>query len=310
MTNTATRVLVAFIAIPCILFIAFVGGYAWFVFVAILMLLALQEYYHLAESKGAHPQKLIGSIISLFLLCVFIHERIRNDIITCIHAGIIYPSQWQAFMIIIVLSSVIILLVELFRNYGSAINNLGATFLGIFYIGLFAGTAIGIREIFTISEFPVGRFYQSITLNEMQLSQLHRWGGYTIAAILTTIWLCDTAAYFGGRAFGVHKLFERVSPKKTWEGALFGFIAAVCWMILVKYFFLDYLTLVHAVIIGIIIGTIGQMGDLVESLLKRDAQIKDSSVLIPGHGGVFDRFDSFLFVSPLIFLYLDFIVFA
>ncbi len=275
------------------------------------MCLALHEYFHLAEMKGAYPQKLIGTIAGIFLLLVFIHERIQKDILVRLSpGGIPFPAQWQALMIIIIVMMIVMLLCELFRNRGSALVNLSSTVLGVFYIGLFAGTAIGIREIFMFSEFPVARVFQTITLNESQLSQLNLWGAYTMAAILTSIWICDTAAFFGGKAFGRHLLFERVSPKKTWEGAVFGFVAAIAWMIVMKYFFLDYLSLIHAIVIGIIIGIIGQFGDLVESLLKRDAQVKDSSTIIPGHGGVFDRFDSFLFVSPIIFLYLDFVVFA
>lgn len=109
---------------------------------------------------------------------------------------------------------------------------------------------------------------------------------------------------------GRHPLFPRVSPKKTWEGAIWGFLGAVGSMSAAKLLVLTYLTWEHALVMGVLIGTLGQIGDLVESLLKRDADIKDSSTLIPGHGGVFDRFDSFIYVSPALFLYLDFVVFA
>ncbi len=100
-----------------------------------------------------------------------------------------------------------------------------------------------------------------------------------------------------------------MSPKKTWEGAIAGFLGAIGAFVLMKALVLPYLTVGQAVVCGAIVGIFGQLGDLVESLLKRDAGIKDSSSLIPGHGGVLDRFDSILFVSPLLFLYLDFIVF-
>jgi phosphatidate cytidylyltransferase len=138
---------------------------------------------------------------------------------------------------------------------------------------------------------------------------IYRWGGLTIIAIFASIWICDSAAYFAGRAIGRHKLFERVSPKKTWEGAIAGFVGAVLAFVAAKALVLPYLSFSSAIICGAIIGSFGQLGDLVESLMKRDAGVKDSSALIPGHGGIFDRFDSLLFVSPLLYFYLDFIVF-
>ena len=107
---------------------------------------------------------------------------------------------------------------------------------------------------------------------------------------------------------GRHKLFVRVSPNKTWEGAVWGFIAAVATMIIAQKLILPYLRLHQAIIIGMIIGVFGQIGDLVESLFKRDAGVKDSSSIIPGHGGVLDRFDSLIFVSPILYLYIDFVV--
>ena len=109
-----------------------------------------------------------------------------------------------------------------------------------------------------------------------------------------------------GINFGRHKLFPRVSPKKSWEGAIFGFIFSVGAMILAKVLVLNSLSWTNVLIIGIIIGTIGQIGDLVESLLKRDSEVKDSSSIIPGHGGFFDRFDSLLFSAPAIWIYLNY----
>ena len=134
---------------------------------------------------------------------------------------------------------------------------------------------------------------------------VNAWGGLTIIAIFASIWMCDTAAYFGGLATGRHKLFVRASPNKTWEGAVWGFFGAIGTMIAAQKLYLPYLKFHHAVVIGVIIGVCGQIGDLVESLFKRDAGVKDSSTMIPGHGGVFDRFDSLIFVSPILYLYLS-----
>jgi phosphatidate cytidylyltransferase len=99
-----------------------------------------------------------------------------------------------------------------------------------------------------------------------------------------------------------------VSPKKSWEGAVFGFVGALITMLVARLLVLDYLRFQDAVIIGIIVGVFGQVGDLVESRFKRDAGVKDSSAIIPGHGGVYDRFDSLVFVAPIVYLYIDFVV--
>ena len=134
-------------------------------------------------------------------------------------------------------------------------------------------------------------------IGQAAIDHVYRWGGYTVISIFVMIWICDSAAYYAGSAFGKHKLFPRVSPNKSWEGTFFGFIFAVITAVAAKYIVLDYLPLGSAVIIGVIVGSVGQLGDLIESLLKRDAGVKDSSQFIPGHGGVLDRFDSLLLVD-------------
>jgi len=309
-SNTRTRVLFAVVAIPGVLLLAWLGGYAWALFVAVVMSAALVEFAALARAKGAEPQTGLMIAAGLALLLVFLHERLSADIPALVGGGIPWPLQWQAFIWILLLLMPAALLVELFRARPSPLLNLATTVLGVLYIGLFLGTAVGIREIFTVIEFHVGPVFGTADLSAAQHAQLDAWGGFTIIALLATIWMCDTAAYFGGRAMGRHKLFPRVSPNKTWEGAIWGVFAALGTMAAAKFLVIEYLSLPEALIIGGIVGAFGQIGDLVESLLKRDAGVKDSSALLPGHGGVFDRFDSFIFVSPIVFLYLDFVVFA
>jgi phosphatidate cytidylyltransferase len=154
----------------------------------------------------------------------------------------------------------------------------------------------------------VYKFFATGYADDLQLAQINRWGGYTVIAVFASIWMCDTAAYFGGVTLGRHRLFESVSPNKTWEGAVFGFIFSVLTMILAKLLVLGYLTFQHAIVIGVLIGIFGQLGDLIESRFKRDAGVKDSSTLIPGHGGLYDRFDSLVYISPIVYLYIDFVV--
>jgi phosphatidate cytidylyltransferase len=118
------------------------------------------------------------------------------------------------------------------------------------------------------------------------------------------IWVSDTFAFFGGKTFGRHKLAERISPKKTWEGSIIGFAFTIITGIVIWKFFIPDIGLVNIIAIGIIVGVFSQLGDLFESYLKRSVQVKDSSHIIPGHGGFLDRFDSVLFAVPALYIYL------
>jgi len=269
MSENLKRVVVSIAGVPIILISAYLGGYYFFSFVAIICLMSFYEFSLLIKHKGAKVNLYLGVIIIFILLL--------NQFLNLIEP-----------VTIIILSSLSLLTVELFRNKGSAIFNLGSTFLGIFYIGIFSAALISLRE-----------FYSSYIYSE-------NFGAYLIISIFASIWIGDSAAYYGGITFGKHKLFPRVSPKKSWEGAIFGFIFSVSTMILAKVLVLNALNWINVLVIGIIIGTVGQIGDLVESLIKRDSEVKDSSSLIPGHGGFFDRFDSLLFSAPAIWIYLKY----
>ena len=267
--NTGTRTLVALIAIPFILGVCYYGKIPFLIFTLLIGLVANLEFTKMTATKGTFGNTILSSIMILVL--------ILNT----------YYNYFDLYSLLIVFS-VSALFYELFRNKASAINNLGATFLGVLYIGLFSSSILGIRE-----------FYK----NPLEYDQ----GGFIVIAILFTIWICDSAAYFLGLAYGKHRLFLRVSPKKSWEGAIAGFVFSILTMIAAKVIILDFLNWIDIIAIGLIVGVIGQVGDLIESLIKRDAGVKDSSAIIPGHGGIFDRFDSLLFTAPFVYLYLSYL---
>jgi phosphatidate cytidylyltransferase len=267
--NTTKRVLVSFIGIPVILVVSYVGSAFFFTFVLVIALISFYEYSLIVKAKGARTNKWMG-FLGIILLLI---NQVSH----------VFDTFLFFVILLLLLSSV-----ELFRNNGSVIFNIGSTLLGILYIGLFAGSLLGIREFYP----SIGDFYTR--------------GGYLIISMFVGIWVCDSAAFFGGTALGKHKLFPRVSPNKSWEGAILGFLFAVISILLLKPVILNFLSWADIIVLGIIIGTVGQIGDLIESLIKRDAGVKDSSNLIPGHGGIFDRFDSVLFTAPVIFLYLKY----
>ncbi len=315
MTNLAQRIVTAAVAIPLILILCIAGGIYFFLFVALISGVALSEFYSLARHKGANPIAGLGLFFGFLVNLSFYHARLHLALARLgewAQIAVPFPSQTQLLMIILLLAVAVLSMVELFRNAGSPILNLSATLFGILYIALFAGTIIGIREVFVPLDFPMLRYFasESSFTDPATVQRVYGWGGNTVIAILATIWICDSAAFHVGSAFGAHKLFPRVSPNKSWEGAASGFVAAICAAVAAKYLILEYLPLGSAIAIGAIVGVFGQLGDLIESLLKRDAGVKDSSNLIPGHGGAFDRFDSLLLVAPLVYLYLDFFLFS
>jgi phosphatidate cytidylyltransferase len=126
-----------------------------------------------------------------------------------------------------------------------------------------------------------------------------------VVYIVVLIWSCDIFAYFGGKYFGKHPL-NSISPNKTVEGSIIGFVFTVIASLIFFIYFPETLSLKDALILGGLIGFIGQVGDLFESMLKRYNETKDSSQIIPGHGGVLDRFDSLIFVTPIVFVYLNY----
>ncbi|MBZ0200224.1 MAG: phosphatidate cytidylyltransferase [Ignavibacteriaceae bacterium] len=269
--NTAQRVIVAFISIPLILALCYLGNLYFFLFAAMVGLVSFYEFYSLAKNRGINGNLPLG-LITIFLILVNNYHH--------------FVSLYTLFLVRII----ILTLYDLFRNNGSAINNIGTTLFGVMYIGMLSGALISIREIYPAE------------------SDFYARGGYIIIAMLASIWLCDSAAFFIGVRFGKHKLFPRVSPKKSWEGAIAGFVFSVLTMIAAKFLVLGFLSWTTIIAFGIIVGITGQLGDLIESLIKRDAGVKDSSTLIPGHGGIFDRFDSLLYISPVIYIYLEYVV--
>ncbi|MBU0472688.1 MAG: phosphatidate cytidylyltransferase [Bacteroidetes bacterium] len=267
MSNRVTRILVAIFTIPVLLGLTYWGGIPFLILIMAIGLTSFYEFSKIVNKKNIFTSNLVGFIsITAIILNTYFH--------------------FATYEILLLILIPILLMFELFRDKESAISNISSTLLGIFYAGFFSSTIVAIRE-----------FYASGM-------QEYANGGFIIISILITLWMTDSAAYFIGTAFGKHKLFPRVSPKKSWEGAIAGFVFAAISLIVLKFVLLTFLNWIDIFAFTIIIGIFGQIGDLIESLIKRDADVKDSSNLIPGHGGILDRFDSLLFSAPIIYLYL------
>jgi phosphatidate cytidylyltransferase len=267
------RTLVTVLFGPFILFCAWKGGYLFLAFISSIVVLGINEFYDLATHKVANPHRAVGMAAGLA---------------TCL---LMYFNRLEDVWILLTVVLLVLLIVELFRNEDGPIINVATTVLGFFYGGFLVSFLILIREA-----------SQKMTVS-------YETGGEIVILIFMCVWLCDTSAYLLGSRIGRHKLFERVSPNKTVEGTMAGFVFSVLTAYLCHLAFLQEIKPHEALIIGGICGSLGQVSDLLESLFKRDAGVKDSSNLIPGHGGILDRFDSEILVVPIVYLYLRYGVF-
>jgi phosphatidate cytidylyltransferase len=269
--NLGQRVAVAAVFAPLILYLGWIGGAGYMLLIEVIAVVGLLEFYRLAQHKQIHPNLPVGVLAGAAM------------------APLVYFRLGQGVWLLCIAAFVLLVITELFRRprpESGPLVNVAGTLMGLIYVAGLLSFLLMLREL------------------PRQKGSEYDHAGTWIAMLFLTTWICDTAAYFVGLQFGKHKLFERVSPKKTVEGAFGGLVFAVLAAVACYHFFVIGLQLRDAVIIGILIGTVGQMSDLVESLFKRDAGVKDSSRLIPGHGGMLDRFDSEMLVAPLVYFYL------
>ena len=201
---------------------------------------------------------------------------ITADIILILPAGFPgFANSFYLFFYYILMSALILSSAEIFRKEKRSPLNPAVSIFGIVYITL---------------PFIMINLLQSLSFQMI------------LVFMFILIWTCDTAAYFGGRFFGKRKLSE-ISPNKTIEGSITGFVFTIIVSLIMHFIFPEEIKLTDAVVIGILTGIFSQTGDLFESLIKRYCGVKDSSQIIPGHGGILDRFDSLLFVTPAVVVY-------
>ncbi|GAB4375835.1 MAG: phosphatidate cytidylyltransferase [Calditrichia bacterium] len=276
MKNLTKRVLMGLWGIPLILGLSYLGGYYFLAFSLIVNSMALWEFYTIFQRKEIYPYRFVGLTLSNLLILVAFW--LPCDSLFAILIGV---------MIVVLLRHLLFL-----RNFSSA--NTMFTMGGVLYISVFLITLLKLRQNF-------GEFTHS--------SGEQNTGGMFLVLLWLSIWICDTFAYFGGKQFGKHKLAPKTSPNKTVEGGIFGFVSAILTFVILGKIFLPNLTDASLLISGLIVGIWGQVGDLVESRFKRDAGVKDTSTILPGHGGFLDRFDSIIFVSPFFYLFFKYLYF-
>ncbi len=271
MSEIAKRVIVAVVLIPIAFAIVLAGSYYFFATILLISILALKEFYQISQKKGYSPSIFLSLIFNLIILF--------NTYITVEYPNISFVSN----NIILLILPTIIFFHQLFSKKTNIYENVGTTFAGLLYITLPLTLLLLLRLNTNIAGIN---------------------NAYLILTIFCSIWICDSAAFFIGKKFGKRKLFESVSPKKTIAGAVGGFFATLLFFPIIAHNIMSDLPLLYACIIGAIIGVFGQIGDLIESKFKRDVKVKDSGQLIPGHGGILDRFDSIIFTTPIIYFFI------
>ena len=267
------RCLIAVIGVPLIILIIHLGSWYFLLFAAVQAGLATYEFYSLAGRKGIKPLVALGVVLAALLPAICFLALIKGRPF--------WLSSIGTLLIILVAASTTLSV----REPEGAISRMAVTVFGILYIG-------GLLS------------YQVLLRHDPLYSEREGFAWLFLAYLVT--WSIDVGGYAVGSLFGRHKLCPAISPGKTVEGAVGGLIfsvgssyaAGTCW--------LGIITRGEALLFGIILAIAGPAGDLVESIFKRDAGVKDSSSLLPGHGGMLDRFDSLLFTVPaaVIFRYL------
>jgi len=266
---STNRTLINVIGIPAILYLLWRGGLGFALFIFLVMIIGLDEFYRMNTNERQSPVKLTGYIFTGLMAAYYFWL----PAITLLQG----LSLLACFIIIS-------LFIEMGRDKLNPTRNMGITVLGIMYVPVLLGSVIALRNLDTI------------------------YSTYFTVSMVVAIWICDSVAFIFGMKWGQKKIFPRVSPNKSWVGSIAGLVSTfIVFYVLRVQGILPDLTLLDVAVFSIIAGFFGQVGDFAESLLKRDVGVKDSGKLLLGHGGVLDRFDSITFASPLTYAYITLI---
>lgn len=273
-SSIALRVIASVVFIPCFIVITRRGGYHFLALINLVIFVGMWEFYAMMTAKGIRPYRGIGIACGLALSWYMFFQ------------GGVYANMF------LTLAFLGIMALELTRrDTRLAVYHISTTMLGVIYVAYLISHVVLLREL----PHEAGLPYSA--------------GSSFVFLAFVSTWACDTGAYFVGTWAGRHPLLPRVSAAKTREGAIGGAIFSVGAVVVARYTFAPYLETWQAVVLGLVASGAAIAGDLVESMIKRDADMKDASGTIPGHGGVLDRFDSLLFTAPLIYYFLKFIIF-
>jgi len=268
------RIASGLLFVPLLMLLVWRGGAAFLTFVAVQVVLGVLEFYSMMRNKGLDPRVWLGLLSALGLQWVAYR-----------------PDAGQADLLATLALLLALGLALRHADRPRQVENIAVTAIGVMYVGWLSSHLVLLREL----PWRVGADYSA--------------GASFVFLAFFVTWSCDTGAYAVGRVWGRIRPWTTISPRKSLEGAAGGFACAIAAAFIARAWFAPYLRGLDAAVLGALVGVFAQLGDFVESLLKRDARHDDSSDLIPGHGGILDRFDSLYFSAPVVFYYLRLVVF-
>ena len=282
--NFIVRTLSGAVMLAVVLGAILASEWSFIALMAVITLGGIWEFYNFAQKAGYQPMKLLGLFggmmiftIAISLFVLFATKDSTNDSLFAILFGMA--------IITLLLLVPLMFICELYRKSPTPIANIGSTLMGMLYVALPLSLLILIPAL-------LGNGV---------------WNPWIVIFYIFIIWANDVFAYLFGITLGRHRLFERISPKKSWEGFFGGLLGAMAMGYVASLVLeADAMTWIGLALVAAIAGV---FGDLVESLFKRSVDLKDSGNFIPGHGGWLDRFDALIFSAPFAFVYVIFITF-
>ncbi|MFW5687333.1 MAG: phosphatidate cytidylyltransferase [Bacteroidota bacterium] len=268
MSNLAKRTITGIAIVLLIIFSVVVSRYVFATLFLLVTILGLWEFYTLLEKIDIRPNKILGIVAGAFLFG-------SNALIALEIASL--EVLLLNFMLIF-----FVFLFELYRNLPQPFTNVAFTFFGLLYVAV----PFALLNYLPNPGFAPGVFNHNIVLGFFFL-----------------VWVNESGAYLVGTAIGRRRLFERISPKKTWEGTSGGGVLCLITAAIISMFFKE-LSFINWMVMGVLVVVFSTYGDLFESMLKRSIKTKDSGTILPGHGGILDRFDGVIMAIPFVFVYL------
>ena len=285
-----SRIISGIVAIALALSMTLLGGWYFTLMFALIIYLGQVEYFQLVQSKGIAPAAKTTLVLSQTLLFIATVSSTLADAVMPV------AGTFICFYL-------------LFQPKLATIADISTSILGLFYCGYLPSYWVRLRSLGSaaVSNLPLGGYLPDWTyFTDMRFASLPEGLTATLLTFLC-IWAADIDAYVVGKIFGRTRLSD-ISPKKTVEGAVFGVAASVAVAIAGAWYLNWPGWPLTGITLGLLIGIASLLGDLTESMMKRDAGVKDSGQLIPGHGGILDRADSYVFTAPLVYYFLTLIL--
>ena len=274
--DLAVRTLSGFVMLLVVVGALIVSKWSAGALFAVIMIGGLLEFYRLCQKRGVAPMYAIGVATSLAAFGLAFALFYPKDY-SLVALDVVHIALVALLYVMLMIPATFVC--ELWRKSATPIANIATTFMGIIYV------ALPMAAILYIPQLLVGE-----------------WNPWAMLAFISIIWINDVFAYLVGVSIGKHRLCERISPKKSWEGFFGGLIGAVGAAALFGHLFEGNLYVWGG--LGLVTALAGVAGDLVESMMKREADVKDSGKIMPGHGGFLDRFDALYIAVPFVVIYL------